>query len=444
MHERIAEILDRAGGVEDAVTEVVDLFAALLEGSDFQSGCPIATVALEANAENRDVCSACSGAYESWLETLEERFASWGIDRPSAPELATTALSMLDGALSLARVRRDVSALRTRWRAVDPNARLRRNTVMFQNPDGNRSFRSSPGRSGSRVARGQQERRFPGGLMFVHHLNCGTLRPPGGRLVNGSGSLLGSARMVCHCLLVETEHGLVLVDTGIGTADVRSGSATLGRGWVTLIRPELSRAETAAAQVVRLGYRIEDVRHIVLTHLDLDHAGGLADFPRAKVHVHETEYLAAGRSGKVETARYRADHWKHGPDWAVHRSGGESWFGFEAVRDLPGLPPEILFIPLAGHSRGHAGVAVRTEQGWLLHAGDAFFSQRQLDPVRPSAPPLLRAFENVMQFDGRARRENQRQLRELVRSRGRELEVFSSHDPSEFDRRAEQRTAASS
>ncbi len=113
VHERIAEILDRAGGVEDAVTEVVELFAALLEGSDFQSGCPIATVALEANAENRDVCSACSGAYESWLETLEERFAIWGIDRQSAPELATTALSMLEGALLLARVRRDVSALRT-------------------------------------------------------------------------------------------------------------------------------------------------------------------------------------------------------------------------------------------------------------------------------------------------------------------------------------------
>ena len=273
--------------------------------------------------------------------------------------------------------------------------------------------------------------------MLVRHLNCGTLRPPGGRLVNGSGSLFGSARMVCHCLLIETEQGLVLVDTGIGSADVSAGSATLGRGWVSLIRPELAAAETAAAQVVRLGYRVEDVRHVVLTHLDLDHAGGLADFPRAKVHVHETEYLAASRPGKIENTRYRADHWKHGPDWAVHRSGGESWFGFQAVRDLPGLPPDILLVPLAGHSRGHAGVAVRTDDGWLLHAGDAFFSQRQLDPVRPSAPPLLRAFENVVQFDGRSRRENQRRLRDLVRSSGGELEIFSSHDPVEFDRRAE-------
>ncbi|MFD0510570.1 MBL fold metallo-hydrolase [Streptomyces aureus] len=31
-----------------------------------------------------------------------------------------------------------------------------------------------------------------------------------------------------------------------------------------------------------LGYAVDDVRHIVLTHLDLDHAGGLPDFPRAR------------------------------------------------------------------------------------------------------------------------------------------------------------------
>lgn len=274
--------------------------------------------------------------------------------------------------------------------------------------------------------------------MFVRHLNCGTLRPPGGKLVSGSGSPFGAARMVCHCLLIETEQGLVLVDTGIGSADVRAGSATLGRGWVSLIRPDLVPAETAASQVVRLGYRVEDVRHVVLTHLDLDHAGGLADFPHAQVHVHETEHAAATRPGRIENTRYRADHWKHRPNWVLHQSGGdENWFGFQAVRDLPGLPPEILLVPLSGHSRGHAGVAVRTDDGWLLHAGDAFFAQRQLDPVKPAAPPLLRAFENIMQFDGRARRENQRRLRDLVRSRGGELQVFSSHDAVEFDRHAE-------
>ncbi|WP_223281445.1 MBL fold metallo-hydrolase [Streptomyces antnestii] len=48
-----------------------------------------------------------------------------------------------------------------------------------------------------------------------------------------------------------------------------------------MARPVLDTGETAVRQVAALGYDIEDVRHIVLTHLDLDHAGGLRDFPPA-------------------------------------------------------------------------------------------------------------------------------------------------------------------
>ena len=51
--------------------------------------------------------------------------------------------------------------------------------------------------------------------------------------------------------------------------------------------------ETAAHQIAALGYSLDEVRHIVLTHLDLDHAGGMADFPRAQVHVLAAEHNAA-------------------------------------------------------------------------------------------------------------------------------------------------------
>ena len=56
--------------------------------------------------------------------------------------------------------------------------------------------------------------------MRVHHLNTGTMCPIGRRLVNGTGSIFQRARMVCHCLLVETNDGLALVDTGIGLDDI--------------------------------------------------------------------------------------------------------------------------------------------------------------------------------------------------------------------------------
>jgi hypothetical protein len=48
--------------------------------------------------------------------------------------------------------------------------------------------------------------------MRVHHLNCGTLRPAGGRYTDGRSPVLARARLVCHCLLAESDAGLVLVD----------------------------------------------------------------------------------------------------------------------------------------------------------------------------------------------------------------------------------------
>ena len=124
--------------------------------------------------------------------------------------------------------------------------------------------------------------------MRVHHINTGTMCPIGQRFVNGTGSMFRRARMVCHCLLVETNDGLALVDTGIGLGDI-ANPPRLGRKWVRQTTPQLDPAETAVRQVKALGYSPDDVRHLLLTHLDRDHAGGIPDFPNAKVHVHRRE-----------------------------------------------------------------------------------------------------------------------------------------------------------
>lgn len=271
--------------------------------------------------------------------------------------------------------------------------------------------------------------------MKIHHLNCGTMRPFGRRLVNGTGSPFASADMVCHCLLLETGQGLVLVDTGVGLEDIARPADSLGRGFRAAIRPALDPYETAARQVTALGYDIEDVRHIVLTHLDLDHAGGLRDFPRAAVHVLKTELDAALAAGTVaERLRYPAVQRAHGPDWRTYEAAGEPWFGFDAVRELTGLPPEILLVPLAGHTRGHAGVAVDTGDGWLLHAGDAYFFHGEMDPAHRRSTPGLRLFQSLVDTERAARLRNQRRLLELARTSGDEVTVFCSHDAVELRR----------
>ena len=274
--------------------------------------------------------------------------------------------------------------------------------------------------------------------MKVHHLNCGTMCPYGGRWVTGTGALRSPTRLVCHCLLIETSHGLVLVDSGLGLRDVETPADTIGREFTLFMNAKLDPAETAARQIEALGHSLGDVRHVVLTHLDLDHAGGISDLPKAKIHLHTDELDAAKRPRtRIEKIRYKPAHWAHDPDWELYRPDGEGWFGFDCVRDLRGLPPEILMIPLIGHSRGHSGVAVDTGKGWLLHAGDAYFYRGELDPDRRRCPPMLDIFQRVVEVDSRARMKNQERLRHLAHENAADVRVFSAHDPIELERFAE-------
>ncbi|MEU6645238.1 MBL fold metallo-hydrolase [Saccharomonospora sp. NPDC046836] len=271
--------------------------------------------------------------------------------------------------------------------------------------------------------------------MRIHHLNCGTLRPPAGRLVDGKPGLFRRGEMVCHCLLIETDTELVLVETGLGSLATTRPVEWLGSLFVRGLRLPLSQEETALHQVRQLGYDPADVRHIVLTHLDLDHAGGLADFPDATVHVAERE-LDAMRNprNRLERTRYRKAQFAHGPKFSSYTAHGEPWFGFDAVRDLVGLPPEILLVPLAGHTSGHSGVAVDTGEGWLLNAGDTYFFHGQVDPVNPRTTPGLGLFERVMQTEAESRRHNLDRVRQLVRNHGDEVTVFCAHDAVELTR----------
>lgn len=257
--------------------------------------------------------------------------------------------------------------------------------------------------------------------------------PRGRRLVNGDGGWLEAGRIVCHVLLIEGPDGLVLVDTGFGTADVRN-PRQLTRPFTVITRPQLRHADTAVSQVEALGLDAGDVRHIVLTHLDVDHAGGLPDFPGAEVHVFAREYEAMLDPPRRERRRYAmgASHWSHRPKWVTHRVEGDEWLGFESVRVLPGNGTDVLLVPLPGHSLGHTGVAVPQRDGWLLHCGDAYFHRGEVS-TPPSCPPGLRAFENLFQADAKVRRANQERLRELaLRARG-EVRLVCSHDATELE-----------
>lgn len=279
--------------------------------------------------------------------------------------------------------------------------------------------------------------------MHIHHINCGTECPYGGHLFDGQTPGFGKSHLTCHCLLIEAGNELVLVDTGFGTRDVAEPGKRIAGFFRALNNIRFDAQETAIAQVKALGYDPADVRHIVLTHLDFDHAGGLDDFPQAQVHLLEAEARAARRrNGPRARRRFRPQQWAGSGDWNEYEAGGEKWFGFDAVRSLKGLPPEILMVPLPGHTEGHCGVAVQDSTGWKLLAGDAYFYHGEIDTDRPHAPAGARLYQRMMEVDRAQRLNNQERLRRLVRDHGREVDVFCSHDPLDLQRRSTPSAAA--
>lgn len=259
--------------------------------------------------------------------------------------------------------------------------------------------------------------------MKVHHLNCGTMRPFGRRLIHGEGPWFACGELVCHCLLIEGPHGLILVESGPGVVDHARTLEALPGWWRALCRPDFAAAAPARTQITALGLDPGDVRHVVLTHLDLDHAGGLRDFPDATVHVHRAEHVAATARGAHH--RYQPGQWTAATRWALHEAGGDRWQGFEAVRPIhPDL--DVVLVPLFGHSAGQCGVAVRAGDGWLLHAGDAVYHPAEL-AGRP-APLGLRVLERMTSVDRAARQANVERLAALHGDRAAGVDVFGAHD----------------
>jgi glyoxylase-like metal-dependent hydrolase (beta-lactamase superfamily II) len=196
--------------------------------------------------------------------------------------------------------------------------------------------------------------------MTIHLLNCFTC----------NARWPSSLKTGMACLLIETDRGLALLDTGLGLGDYASPTWMTQLFRIITVMP-FDVSEAAINRIKHLGYEAEDVRHILLTHMHFDHISGLPDFPNARVHVHRREYEAF--------TDHRILHWDeyayipryiaHQPEFILYDTIDSTWYEFDAIR-LP-FVPEMYFIPLHGHSRGHCGIAIRTADGWLFHAGDA-------------------------------------------------------------------------
>jgi glyoxylase-like metal-dependent hydrolase (beta-lactamase superfamily II) len=245
----------------------------------------------------------------------------------------------------------------------------------------------------------------------VHHFNCLDIETAEG------------AKAVGHCLLLEDEAGMALVDTGIGLGEVQNPKERLGEGLIEAVGFKLDKDRPMIVQLQANGWNPKDVQDCIVSHLDIDHIGGLLDFPGIRVHVssEEWENFSGGNP------RYLARQMRGVSPVSTYADSKEKWFGLEARRVDVNFSSAIYLIPLFGHTLGHCGVAIEQDDHWILYAGDAYYYRVELqrDDHLISVLAALRADDNVERIISLEK------IKNLLRDHP-DLELFSAHDPMEF------------
>ncbi len=170
---------------------------------------------------------------------------------------------------------------------------------------------------------------------------------------------------------IEHREGVILVDTGVSAA-VKS----LPRWhpyFRNAVRFAIEPEEEAGPQLGAIGIGPGDVRRVVMTHLHIDHDGGLAAFPTSEMLVAPGELRrASGLAGRLNG--YLPQRWPKGfdPKPLVLDSGAYGPFARSKRLTADGA---VVAVATPGHTPDHLSVIVEDGDKAIFIAGDASYSQ---------------------------------------------------------------------
>ena len=118
IEQLVALAADRADGPGSLVRALGDVVAARMEGSDYRSGCAIATMVLELAPENEELSADFEAVFGRWRVALTREFETWAIGPGRAIRLADLVMSTFEGALVLSRAARSTEVFESTVRAV--------------------------------------------------------------------------------------------------------------------------------------------------------------------------------------------------------------------------------------------------------------------------------------------------------------------------------------
>jgi glyoxylase-like metal-dependent hydrolase (beta-lactamase superfamily II) len=227
-----------------------------------------------------------------------------------------------------------------------------------------------------------------------------------------------------YAWVIEHQEGIIVVDTG-------ETSRVHERGYHPSWHPFFRRAtrfsvhpeEEIGPQLRALGIGARDVRHVVLTHLHTDHAGGLVHLTGVKTWVAGGELKrASGLGGKLQG--YLPHRW---PKWwqpEPIRIDNQPFGPFQQSMSLT-TKGDVLIVPTPGHTPDHVSVVVCGDPSFFI-AGDTSYNQALLlagkvDGISPNQEISRRTISNI-----------------LALGKQRPLVYLPSHDPESAERLAQE------
>lgn len=259
-------------------------------------------------------------------------------------------------------------------------------------------------------------------IFKVHHVNCGCIVPVGYKFYQ---PFARCNKLICHCLIIESSRGIILVDTGIDPNTIPN-TFFIKR----LIRPQTDPLNTMCKSLEVLGYKPSDVTDVILTHLDFDHMGALHLFPEAQIHVHYLEYEY--KDNVRYSINFYHQHFKYQPKWIGHKLKNTSLYSFNVLEPIEALKNDLLLIEMPGHSPGHCGVAIKQNDGWLIHCGDAYYNSSEINPLCKThlRTKLLKRYIDTDPHQSFATLEK---IKNMLVNTNEKIRCFSSHDLNEFE-----------